>query len=228
MSLLTIVRNAADEVGLSRPSSVIGSTDQVAIRALRYANRTGQELVKKSMPKLQKEGTITTSSGTANYALASDFDHFLPITQWNRTTERKAYPIGAAEWQLYKSGTTSVTINDRFRIYGADGELYLHPTPSATETLAYEYVSANFCESAGGTGQSVWTADTDVGVLDEDLFELGVIWRLLKRLGLDYGEERAEFYNRVSIEVAQTVPTPLYLQGNVPRDDNLPDSDFPS
>lgn len=228
MTLLTIVQNAADEVGLSRPSSVIGSTDNVAIRALRYAQRTGQEFVKRSHPRLIKETTITTSSGTANYAPPSDFDHFVPVTHWNRTTERKAYPIHPAEWQLYKSGLTTVTINDRFRIKGADGEIYLHPTPSATETVAYEYVSKNFCESAGETGQSAWAADTDVGVIDENLFELGVIWRLLHRLGLDYSEERAEYERRLNIEIAQVLPTPLYLTGNVPRDDNLPDSDFPS
>jgi len=228
MTLLSIVQNVADEVGLSRPSSVIGSSDQVARRALRYANRVGQEFVKKSHPRLVKETTITTSSGTANYAPPSDFDHFLPFTHWNRTTERRAWPIQPMEWQLYKSGITTVTLNDRFRIKGADGEIYLHPTPTATETVAYEYVSKNFCESAGETGQAAWAADTDVGVIDENLFELGIIWRMLHRLGLDYSEERAEYERRLSIELAQILPTPLYMSGKVPRDDNLPDSDFPS
>ena len=93
MSLLTIVQNAADEVGLGRPSSVIGSSDQTAIRALRYAIRTGKELVRANIPYLIKEHTFSTVASTQTYTLPSDFHHFVPFTNWNRTTFRRMFAI---------------------------------------------------------------------------------------------------------------------------------------
>lgn len=228
MSLLTIAQNAADEVGVNRPSSVIGSTDATAIRILRYAIRVGRELVKDHCPYLIKEHTFSTSNGTEAYSLPSDFDHFVPFTHWNRTTDRRMHPILPSEWQLLKSGLTTTSINDRFRIRGADRELLLDPTPNGTETVAFEYVSKNYCESVGGTGQSVWTADTDVGVLDEELFELGIIWRLLNRLGMPYAEEKAEYQGMKARIEAQINPIKVSLDGRHPPRSNIPDSDFPS
>jgi hypothetical protein len=47
----------------------------------------------------------------------------------------------------------------------------------------FEYQSTYFCQSSAGADQSAWAADTDVGVLDENLMELGVIWRFKKKNG---------------------------------------------
>ena len=193
MTLKTICQNAADEVGLGRPSTIIGSSDTTARRCLRYAIRTGNELVKCNHPYLIKEHTFSTVASQVEYSPPSDFDHFVPDTHWNRTTNRRNFPILPNEWQFFQSGLATVSINDRFRIRGADKEILIEPTPTAVETIAFEYVSKNYCESSGGTGQSVWTADTDVGVIDEEVFELGIIWRLLNRMGQPYAEEKAEY-----------------------------------
>ncbi len=54
-----------------------------------------------------------------------------------------------------------------------------------------------------GDTNSDWTADTDVALLDEDLIEVGVIWRLLRRLGLAYDEEKDEAQQQVSQAIAR-------------------------
>jgi hypothetical protein len=54
-----------------------------------------------------------------------------------------------------------------------------------------------------GTTQGDWVADTDVAILDENLIELGVIWRLLARLGLAYAEEKDEYEREVDKAVAR-------------------------
>lgn len=54
-----------------------------------------------------------------------------------------------------------------------------------------------------GLGQSDWVADTDLGILDEDLMELGIIWRLLARSGLAYAEEKDEYEREVDKAVAR-------------------------
>lgn len=228
MSLLTICQNAADEVGLRSPSSIVGSTDRVAVRCLRYAKRIGRELVLKNIPWLFKEHTFSTVNGTQTYSMPADFDHFVPFTHWNRTTYRRMYPILPNEWQELQSGLATVSINDQFRIRGADKEFYIEPTPTGTETVAFEYVSKNYCENAGGTGLSVWTADTDVGVIDEEVFELGIIWRLLNRMGQPYAEEKAEYQRYLNTLIAQIAPQKVSLSGNRLTPANIPDSDFPS
>lgn len=233
MSLLTICQAATDEVGLKRASSVIGSSDKTAKRCLRYAIRTGRELVKMSIPYLVKEATFSTVASQVSYDMEddlsiTDFDHFVPFTHWNRTTDRRQYPIGADEWQLYQSGLASVSINDRFRIRGSDRKIFIEPTPTSVETLAFEYVSKNYCKSAGEAEQSVWTADTDTGILDEELFELGIIWRLLNRMGQPYGEEKAEYQSMLNTIQAQINPMKVRLDGRLPESSNIPDANFPS
>ena len=228
MSLLTICQAAADEVGLSRPSSIIGSSDKVSRRCLRYAIRVGRELVKGNIPYLFKEYTFNTVASTEAYELPSDFDHFVPYTHWNRTTDRRMYPIQPNEWQTYRSGLASVSINDRFRIRGANREMLLEPIPTSVESVAFEYVSKNYCESVGGAGKSVWTADTDVGVVDEELFELGIIWRLLSRIGQPYSEEKAEYTSMLNTMKAQINPQKIRIDGSAPIGANIPDANFPS
>ena len=228
MSLLTICQNATDEVGLKRPATVIGSTDTTAIRCLRYAVRVGKEMVRKDIDFLKKEHTFSTVASQEEYTLPADFDHFVPYTHWNRTTDRRAYPIQANEWQLYRSGLATVSLNERFRIRGKDRDLLLEPIPTSAETIAYEYVSKNYCQSNGGTGQSAWAADTDTGVIDEEIFELGLIWRLLNRLGQPYAEEKAEYERTLATMRAQINPQKVSMNGHSPTPANIPDSDFPS
>lgn len=228
MSLLTLCQNACDEVGLKRPSVVIGATDATARRCLRYAVRTGRELVKANIPYLFKEHTFPTVASTQSYSLPSDFDHFVPFTQWNRTTYRRQFAIQANEWQKFQSGLATVSVNDRFRIRGADRDLLLEPTPTSVETVSYEYVSKNYCETSGGSGLSVWAADTDVGVIDEEIFELSLIWRLLNRMGHPYAEEKAEYQRCLNTMIAQIAPQKVSLNGPVAATSNIPDADFPS
>ncbi len=62
---------------------------------------------------------------------------------------------------------------------------------------------ATFTMGWGNLTQPDWVADTDVMLLDEDVLELGVIWRLQRRLGLDYSEERDEFVGRLDLLAAR-------------------------
>lgn len=228
MTLLSICQNAADEVGLERPTSIAGSSDEVAIRCLRYAIRTGRDLVRRNIDYLIKETTFPTVASQENYSTPTDFDHFVPFTIWNRTTNRRVHPIDPNMWQELRSGLVTAQINDRFRVRGADRDILLEPIPASVETIAYEYVSKHYCQSNSGVGQDAWLADNDVGVVDEEIFELGVTWRLLNRLGMAYGEEQAEYQRVLDSMTAQILPQKVPLDGRYPTHSNIPDADFPS
>ncbi len=70
-------------------------------------------------------------------------------------------------------------------------EVSVTPTPTANETIAYEYVTTDWCHAAGDAAitYSEYQADSDVAFLDERLISLGIRWRFLKSKGLDYSED---------------------------------------
>lgn len=198
MTLLTICQNIAREVGITVPSSIVGNTAKEATVLLRFAQRTGTQIAQAhDWVTLQAEHTFTTADGTAYYDLPAGFRRFLVETAWDRDNLRPMRgPITPAEWQVWKSSViANAGIHKRWRVKPVSGvkKFYVDPIPSATDSLVFEYVSDYWCQSSGGTAQSEWTADTDTARIDEDLIEMGVIWRMLNRLGRPYIEERAEF-----------------------------------
>lgn len=227
MTLLAIVQAAADELGIHRPASVVDSPDQTAIQMLALANREGKRLAKRNWTVLQTEHTFSTVDGTAAYALPSDFERFLFETEWNRTDGRRiAGPIPASEWQALKSGLVNPGITNRFRVKGnSSTSFFLDPTPSAAESLVFEYASNLWCESSGAVGQTAWAADTDVGRIDEDLMTLGLKWRWKAAKGFAYAEEKAEYDSAVETAYARDGGMRTLNLGSA--SDSLPDANIP-
>lgn len=191
MSLLTICQDAADRLGIVRPSSVVGSTDQQTLRILGYAQEEGKSLQKDyAWQVLVKEASFTaTATETQSSAIPSDFDRFMDDTFYNRTRKRPVYgPLNSHDWSFSKAVVANVLI-ESFRQRGSTSDILLTPTPTAGDSYYYEYVSKNWCQSSGGTAQSAWAADTDTGILDEEVMTLGVVWRFRQAQGFDYDEQ---------------------------------------
>lgn len=211
MSLLTIVQNACRRIGISAPAAVASSTDLQTIQLLALANEEGQELSTGSSvglsydwQALQAEATFTTvatESQGAITTIASGFKYIIDGTIWDRTRKLPAY--GSADpqtWQNYKAwGTTNPF--PKYRVRG--GLLLLMPVPTAGDSYYFEYQSANWCTTSGGTGQAAWVADTDVGLLDEGLMTAGLIWRWKQAKGFDYAEDFRKYQMRVVNAIAR-------------------------
>jgi 3-methyladenine DNA glycosylase Tag len=190
LSLLTLVQDAADRLGVVRPTSVVGSADQQVRQLLSLAQQEGKELSRRfAWQVLTKEQTITaTATETQANAIPADFDRVVNDTFYNRTANRKVEgPLNAQEWADYKASVSTVLF-DAFRVRG--DSLLLAPTPTAGDSYVYEYVSTWWCTtSAGTTGTlAAWASDDDIGILPEELMTLGVVWRFLRAKGLDYAE----------------------------------------
>lgn len=215
MTLLSICQEVTDDIGLAKPTIIVGNSDETARRLLAQSQSALKSLGKAhNWLSLVTEYTFSTADGTDDYALPSDFSRLENQTLWDRSNfEELRGPLTPQEWQEYKSSILASTITTwkKYRIRNVSGNVRfsLHPTPDAIETLVFEYVSKNFCESAGGTGQSVWEADTDVGVIDEDLLFLGTRWRMMRRLGISYEEERIEYEREVATAWARDGGAPV-------------------
>jgi len=189
MSLIVIIQDSADRMGLVTPTSGIGSTDATAKQLVALAKQEVAELGRAHpWQAITKETTFTSTATEAQAnAVPADFDRFLPGSMYNRTRKRiVAGPLTSREWQDLK-GRSAVVVYDAFRQRG--NSLIFLPTPTAGQTYAFEYISKYVVTTSDGlTEQQTFLDDTDEPLLDQELVTLGVIWRYLKAKGLDYAE----------------------------------------
>ena len=153
--------------------------------------------------------------GQSDYPLPADFQRPIDGTFWDRSRFwQMRGALSPQQWQMYKSSVlgTSATIQRRYRIRNVAGTVYLSIDPVPTDNdsaLVFEYVSNAWCANSGGTRQTQWAADTDVGILDEFIIRKGVQWRLLERLGMAYDVAQAEYEDLADRAVAHDAGTQI-------------------
>lgn len=185
MSLLTIVNAAQAALNLPITSTVVGNTGQTQKQLLALANLNGKVTADEfAWQRLIRETSFTTTATEeqtdASADLPEDFGWIIDETLYNRTSMQQVYgPLAPREWQDRKAFGTQVRPS-QYRIRG--NSFWFLPSPAASQTVYYEYVSSYFCESSGGTAQEQWTADTDVPRFPELVATLGLIyaWKAAK------------------------------------------------
>lgn len=232
-NILAIVQDAADRIGLVRPSAIIGSSDPQVRQLLAFANQEGRDLARRhGWQAITKEKTFTTvAAEEQTSAIPTDFDRLVSGTVYNRTATRIITgPLTAQEYADYKGRLTSI-VYEAFRIRGS--AFLVLPTPSAGQTIAYEYVSKYWCGAASDTSptQSAWAADTDIPFLDEELFRLGVTWRFLRSRGLDYAEPFQQYELHLATQMGRDGGTRTLNMGGragkrIPRAPQVPDGNW--
>jgi hypothetical protein len=218
-NLVQIVAQAFGELGLTPLAQIVGVASTDAIQTLALLNREGSELadLEGAWPQLRGEQTITLVPAQEAYNFPADILYYRESTGWDRTTHwRVMGPLNDREWQRLRSGTTVASPFVRFRIIGS--QIHFDPLPTTTDTIVFEYVSANWCQSSGGVAQSSFLADTDTPLIPDDLFVLGLKWRWLAAKGMNYAEERATYDAAVDRKKARaTVSSDLPLGQRGPR-----------
>lgn len=203
MTLLSIVQNVSDIVGVPRPSAVVTSTDQTVRTMLALSNQGGKQLAKERGKSggwiiLQGVHTFSTVDGTEEYSLPSDYDRPINDTFWDRSSYwQMVGPTSPQRWEWIKSGLVepvSPYLNWRMRrgTAGNVNKFYVDPTPTAAYDLAFEYIS-NAWVLSGSSTYSSWQADDDTSLLPEYLHELDLIWRFKAAKGFDYAADLATF-----------------------------------
>jgi hypothetical protein len=141
---------------------------------------------------LRGQQTITLVPGQEAYDFPADLLYYRQGSSWDATTHRQVVgPASDRQWQQARSGSGGLFPGLRYRLM--DGKIHFDPVPVAADQIVFEYVSACWCQSAAGAPQTAFAADTDVPILPDDLFVLGLKWRLLAAKGMNYAEERAAY-----------------------------------
>jgi hypothetical protein len=224
-TLLSIIQDACDTIGIAKPSNVIGNTNQKIVQLLAIANREGRDLASRNRSgwvQLIEEATFTTvavqSQGPIE-TLAPGYRWIINGTIWNRTQQRPVFgPDSPVEWQAKLSSQFAGPYSE-YRLKGKNLEFY--PVPTAGENCAFEYVSKNFCESSGGTGQNAWQADDDTPRLDSEMMTLGIIWRWKKSKDLNYAEDFNQ-YERFVMDELSTNATSSIVDTSMTGPSNWP------
>jgi len=210
-------QHVADKAQIARPSVIVGSNGDAERQLLACAREAGQEIYRKTdWIALTKEHTFSTVATQDDYDLPADFKRLDNQTVWDRTNfwEMRG-PLSAQQWQAYKSSILgdTVTVRKRYRIRNVSGELKfsIDPTPSSIDSLVFEYLSKFWVVDNGGTAKADFTVDTDTTIWPDDdfVFQKGVEWRFLNRLGLAYEEERQEYYIELDRMKAQEGGAPV-------------------
>lgn len=219
MTLLTICQAVADDIGLdNQPASIIGNPDPDAQRMLRFANRVCVGLATSApWQALRREAVFTSVAAELQpNVFPSGFNRMATETLWDRTNRMAvAGQIGPAEYQSKKAlggyGGPMRWFTRR------DNDMLIWPMPDAGQTYAFEYQSMFFCRSSGGTDQTEWLADTDLGNLPEELITLGIIARFLEAENLPRAAvARLDFNRRMAEEIRADRNSPdIMMAGDV-------------
>lgn len=210
MSLLTLVQKFTLRTALPKPATVVGNTDAQVQQMLTLLEEECIELAARyQWAGLINEATFLTKAQEDQGTLASlgsgptttnALRYILNQNMWNRTLRLPVFgPVNSPDWQELKAFTNTGPFY-QYRIRGvttgAQASLLFNPSPTAGHTVAFEYVSSNWCLN-GTTPAQVFVADADTILLPESLVALGLRWRWKKEKGLNYGEDFASYERMV-------------------------------
>lgn len=212
MSLLTACQSAVEETGLGNtPATIISNTDPAAVQLLALAKRAGKKLMQKDWQRFLRDHTITTISGTAAYALPTDWKRYIGDTAWDSTNY---WPMRGSvtpqTWQTLKYAlVTAPQTRKSFRV--AQNFVAIFPTPTVSgDILIIPYMrNTPWTDSTLATYRVSPTADTDLPLFPDHLLELEIIWRLKEAKGQPYEEAFNECEREIDIALAQDVPQPI-------------------
>lgn len=181
--------------------SVSGDGQPAAQRVLSITDATTLEL--------EMESTAT-AVGTSlifardTYTIPSDFDHYISHTWWDRTNHWMLVGPQSPQFdQWQRSGIVTTGPRLRWRQIGVRPTVFrLWPPPTSASTpdaLVFEYINDGWVQHIDGTFGNKFTADTDIPLLNDQMFILGVKWRMWQIKGFSYGalqQECLDFVNR--------------------------------
>lgn len=228
MTLLTLIQDTAEILGVRKPDSVIGATDKTTTQLLALSNFGGKALATLNFPILEREITITTTGaelqGDLDELCGEEVAGVIGDTLYNSSEKRKIHGSKTIEaWKCIENSVNGT--GDRwFRVavnpVTNKMALFIRPAPSVGLTVRFAIRSKCWC--TGDAGRAIkWASDEDTGIIGETVLQADLIWRWKQAKKLDYAEEfrtcqemiEAELGEQVSAEVIELGCSPVVGDG---------------
>jgi len=204
MTLLTIVRDVVDEVGLPRLTSVANGSSDLARQMFALANATLEEIGTCDWTVLETVYEFTTVEGQETYPLPVDFKKYISDTAFVSSLYYELRgSMTPAQWSQRRYGWQVGIGRYRFRMKGDPRLIYMTPIPQLEETLTMEYTSKYLAKDTNGVPIAKFFSDTDEPRVPEELVRMGLKWRIKHAKGLDYSEDFNSYENRKKFLRAQ-------------------------
>jgi len=185
MSLLSVARNVAKNVGIAIPDAVAGGDDPDAIKLREFINETGQELARRvDWRGLRKEHPLIGTGVAAPYSLPDDFSRVVAGNAVMVNGSRVRGSLTDDEW----NSLTPVEGTPRYYFKGAM-LIGFYPYPAEAEQISITYVSTQWTAQ----GKDVLVSDDDTSLIPEALLEMGATWRHKRQFAADYQDYMAEY-----------------------------------
>lgn len=210
-SILEICQEVADLAATKRPQDLFNSSSQQDTIFLSIAKSVLDSLLRYGdWQELTKEGVLRTSGKKEKYLMdefCPDFFCILNNTIYVKDNNEKL--IGAItpqDWMKEKYFNES-TSDTKFIIQ--NGMIKFLTPPKDGIKIVFQYRSNTVCFDAknGMAEKSAIDKNTDIPVFDEYLVKTGILWRWLKRNGMDYSEEYNEYEKEVKKKFASSLAT---------------------
>lgn len=234
MSLLTLIQEVSQNLGVPAPAAVISSTDTRVLELLVMANSIGNEFARRyGWQETTKEASFSSTGsifqGYLTGSIATDFGYFIDQTFWDRSATLPIVgPVPPQEWQADRSGAI---VGPPYKFIIQGDMLKVGPTAIASgHTMVFNYISKNWCQSAAGAGQSAFAADTDTTIIPQEPFKLSLLWRWKQAKGLAYAEDMETAEEQIERYTGQNAGRRILFiggAGNYYLPDNIPLGDWP-
>lgn len=222
MSALTIIQEAATEIGIEVPSAVFSGSDRTIVEVRTYLNEAARMVAFDSghdWVKLMMLGTFTGDGVSLGFSFPSDYQrmlkkakvwpsatpfypliHYSDVDQWLGLQVQQFQPVVGAwtiigsQMQIRANGPTS-------------------PVASG-DTVQFYYITNKIVTAAGGgSTQAAFTADGDTFVLSERLLKRAFVYAWKKGKRQDYSDALADYEDVKSSEIGNDKGTNILIVG---------------
>ena len=217
-TVLTIVQDFCEKLGLPRPTALVGSQEKSVRQFRALLQETVDDLGE--YPFQQQRLRITWTAlaaqdqGLLTTIFGDGYDSLIPDTMWNETRHMRIYgPIPASIWQALQ---TLPNAGPEFQSWIANGHLYISPALAITDTLSAIYVTKyRVLAIDGTTTKERITADNDSILFPRNIVTRGLEWKWRKQKGEAGWEDDYNAYITL-VSRALTKDGPATLSLDVP------------
>lgn len=226
MTVLSCIQDAANRMGIARPSAVFSGTDrtsyelQEAINEAAVAIRDDYDWQRLRFPQ-----TMTGDGAYTAFDLPSDYARMLKKAALipSDTPHQPLVHIADTDEWLRMELEDVQSIVRRWTVY--QGQVHISPTLSSGTTVKFFYISDKMWSPEGSPtlSKAAADADTDSFFLGDRILKLSLIYRWKESKGRPYEQEKQDYETALDVLAGTDKGSRMVRIGRprVPSDVNL-------
>jgi len=216
MTLLSVVKDVCQVVGVQQPTSVFSGIT---------GNRTMQEMVALATEMAQriaydsgKDWTILKRLATLNgdgvkdaFDLPGNYKRMLLTSELWRSTSTQQPMIYISDTNEWVRRRSDVWVNSWGEWTMLGGQILIQPIMGTGVNATFGYLNKDCIALASGGNSDAFVADGDNFILGDRLLKLAMIWQWKANKGSPYAEDLATYNDALNIAMGSEKPAPIII-----------------